>query len=347
METTSILNNNFSNLLSWFFSTKSNYVFEKEPWNEKLFSKILCEMYHSFKTKNKKKKTKKSPILNTFNNDDYSCDFLSPIKKIKEKLTTLEKQKFLVDAILHGSIGSLDYEIGWSDVDISVIIGKNSFKSDEILSNLRKEILSCVNYLYIIDPLQHHEFLISTDITQNYSPNPLIPTVVLLNGKSLTGKKNVIHLEKQSTVRQAQKRLMDISQMIKNSVKFKHMNHHALNGVYLEENFKNKNTMYQLKYLLALIMTLPSYFLDACGKPCYKKYSFDIVKKNKDINFEILEKASLIRSEWPNFMKHPFVGNKIPEWVEKELESNYFERTLNLCSSFINHSPLKNKSIKI
>ena len=189
METTSILNNNFSNLLSWFFSTKSNYVFEKEPWNEKLFSKILCEMYHSFKTKNKKKKTKKSPILNTFNNDDYSCDFLSPIKKIKEKLTTLEKQKFLVDAILHGSIGSLDYEIGWSDVDISVIIGKNSFKSDEILSNLRKEILSCVNYLYIIDPLQHHEFLISTDITQNYSPNPLIPTVVLLNGKSLTSKK--------------------------------------------------------------------------------------------------------------------------------------------------------------
>ncbi len=82
METTSILNNNFSNLLSWFFSTKSNYVFEKEPWNEKLFSKILCEMYHSFKTKNKKKKTKKSPILNTFNNDDYNCDFLSPIKKI-------------------------------------------------------------------------------------------------------------------------------------------------------------------------------------------------------------------------------------------------------------------------
>ena len=81
--------------------------------------------------------------------------------------------------------------------------------------------------------------------------------------------------------------------------------------------------------------------------PRYKKYSFDIVKKNKDINFEILEKASLIRSEWPNFVKHPFVGNKIPEWVEKELKSNYFERTLNLCSSFINHSPLKNKSIKI
>ena len=26
METTSILNNNFSNLLSWFFSTKSNYI---------------------------------------------------------------------------------------------------------------------------------------------------------------------------------------------------------------------------------------------------------------------------------------------------------------------------------
>lgn len=348
METTLTSNNNFSNLLGWFFSTKSNYVFEKEPWNEKLFSKILCEMYHSLNAKTKKNfQTKKSSFLNIFDDNDYSSDFLSPIKKVKENFTNLGKKEFIVDAILHGSIGSLDYKIGWSDVDISLIIGKNSFESERVLSNLRREILSCVNYLFIIDPLQHHEFLISADITQNYSPNPSIPTVVLLNGKSLIGKKHVIHLEKQSTIHQAQKRLMNISQMIKNCVKFKYMNHHALNGVYLEENFKNKNNMYQLKYLLELIMTLPSYFLDACGKPCYKKYSFDIVRENKDINFEILEKASLIRSEWPNFMKHPFEGNEIPEWVEKELEINYFERTLNFCNSLINHSPLKNKSIKI
>ena len=45
-------------------------------------------------------------------------------------------------------------------------------------------------------------------------------------------------------------------------------------------------------------------------------------------------------------MKHPFVGNKIPEWVKKELKFNYFERTLSLCNSLINHSPLKTKVLK-
>ena len=47
-------------------------------------------MYHSLKTK-KKIKTKKSAILNTFNGDDYSCDFLSPIKKIKRKINNLRE----------------------------------------------------------------------------------------------------------------------------------------------------------------------------------------------------------------------------------------------------------------
>ncbi len=342
METTLISNKNFSNLLSWFFSTKSNYVFEKEPWNEKLFSNILCEMYHSLNAKTKKNyQTKESSFLNIFDDNDYSSDFLSPIKKVKENFINLGKKEFIIDAILHGSIGSLDYKIGWSDVDISLIIGKNSFESERVLSNLRREILSCVNYLFIIDPLQHHEFLISADITQNYSLNPSIPTVVLLNGKSLIGKKHIIHLENQSTIHQAQKRLMDIAQMISESAKNKFMNHHALNGIYLEEDFKNKNSMYQLKYLLAVIMAMPSYFLDACGSPCYKKYSFDIVKKNKDIDFEILERASMIRSEWPKIMKYPFKGNEIPKWVEKELGSNYFERALKLCNSLINCSPIR------
>ena len=238
---------------------------------------------------------------------------------------------------MHGSFGTLDYEIGWSDVDISIILGKNVFESHLTLSSIRDKILTNVKYLFRIDPLQHHEFLISADITQNHSLEPTIPTIVLLNGKSLIGNKKIKHLENQSTKQQAQKRLIDISIMLKNSVKSKYMNHHPLNGVYLEEDFKNTNTMYQLKYLLALIMTLPSYYLDACGEACYKKYSFEIIKKNKNVDFEILEKASFIRSEWSKRMAHPFNGNIIPGWVQKEFGTNYFERTLKFCNSLITY----------
>ena len=34
--------NSFNSFLSWYLSNKSNYVFEKEPWNEIFFSEILC-----------------------------------------------------------------------------------------------------------------------------------------------------------------------------------------------------------------------------------------------------------------------------------------------------------------
>ena len=41
--------------------------------------------------------------------------------------------------------------------------------------------------------------------------------------------------------------------------------------LHLEDNFRNKNTMYQLKYFLSCIMTLPTYYFDAIGHPCYKE----------------------------------------------------------------------------
>ena len=94
METMSISENNFSKLLSWFFSTKSNYVFEKEPWNKKLFSELLCQIYSFLKNKNKNKnKIINSKILNNFNENDYSEEFLSTIKKIKKNFSNLKKKK--------------------------------------------------------------------------------------------------------------------------------------------------------------------------------------------------------------------------------------------------------------
>ena len=334
----SISQNSFSTLLSWFFSKKSNYVFEKEPWNQSMFSRLLCEMYDSLK----KNCTDHNCLLKTqiskkFDENRYQTKFLSPVNDIRLILRELDNRNLLEDVILHGSLSSLDYVKGWSDADISIILSERAFRDELCLIETRNKILSCTNYLYLIDPLQHHEFLISADITQNYAKNPSLPTVVLASGKSLLGRKHIHHVKDQVTINAAKQRFNNIAKLFKRSSEVGRMDHHAIDGICLEEDFKNIETMYQLKYFLALVMTLPAYFLDACGNPIYKKYSFDVVESIPGIDFELLNKASQIRIDWGAKMIHPFIGNSIPTWVIDTLGPNYFARANSLCEVLKEH----------
>ena len=61
-----------------------------------------------------------------------------------------------------GSMSTLDYSMGWSDLDTLVIV-KRDFKISDKLINLRKHIMTILPELYAIDPLQHHQFIITTE----------------------------------------------------------------------------------------------------------------------------------------------------------------------------------------
>ena len=80
-------------------------------------------------------------------------------------------------------------------------------------------------------------------------------------------------------------------------------------------------------------MTLPTYYLDAKGLSCYKKKSFDIVKSEFQEVWEIIDKASEVRSRWTSKEEFPYVGNQIPVWVMKILGDNYFDRAYKLSNA--------------
>ena len=87
------------------------------------------------------------------------------------------------------------------------------------------------------------------------------------------------------------------------------------------------------------VVTICLLFIIIFGCAIYMQYQkYKIIKKNKNVDFEILEKASFIRSEWSKRMVHPFKGNIIPGWVQKEFGTNYFERTLKFCNSLITYN---------
>ena len=93
--------------------------------------------------------------------------------------------------------------------------------------------------------------------------------------------------------------------------------------------------MYQLKYFLSLIMLLPTLYLDAIGEPCYKKESFSKIKYKFINEWEIIEKATEIRTLWQINEEFPYTTNKIPDWVVELLGGNYFSRAYKLSSKMM------------
>ena len=337
MGISSMQQNRFNSLLNWFLSSKSNYVFDKEPWNEAIFAEAISANYAHIKSNiNKNLITQKQlSFINTFNPVDYESGNLTPIRMLQQIFLPLYKENILSDVILHGSYGTLDYKLGWSDVDISVILNDDAFTTPGKLIILRKNIIDNLKYLYQLDPLQHHEFLLSTSLDQLFSATPAMPPEVLIYGRSLVYQTMLPHNSDQSTATNAKQTLKNISQLFEKSLKSGYMKHHQYEGIYLDASIENKNSMYQLKYFLSLIMTMPAYFYNSIDQPMYKRQTFDAIRSDYNFNLELLDKATKIRNLWPQNEKHPYVGNEVPMWVEQVLEPNFFNRAVNFANELL------------
>ena len=323
----------FLNFIGWFLSSKSEYVFQKEPWQKELFANLIsessfiedlddCELY----------KYKEIEMLE-FNKKDYlkkDSLYLSPILRLKEYVNKHLKE-YLIDFIIHGSMSTLDYSIGWSDLDTLVIIKKEILGDPKKLINLRKHILNIMPEIYAIDPLQHHQFIITTEKAMLHSYYSILPSETLKYSKSLLDKKT-IKISNYRNNKSGIKNLLSVNNLFKKSSEIGFMDHHKKHDIALQENFRNKNCMYQLKYFLSCIMILPTYYLDAIGNSCYKKFSFKEFNSRINIDSEILEKSNLIREYWSYKEEFPYTSNNIPDWICEILGNNYFERAYNFSS---------------
>jgi hypothetical protein len=256
---------------------------------------------------------------------DYDCEFLKPVLKIKEIVNSTDT---LEDLIIHGSIADLNYIKGWSDFDSTAIIRCDVINDIQKMNELRDISMLLHEEILKIDPLQHHGIQFITDKDLLIYPETYLPTVVYNSAKSLNDNLILKFAIRDSKFEQVA-RFISTYQTFQKAVKEGKLYHHAKDGICLEDNFKNyKNTMYQMKYYLSVIMILPSYFLNLKEIYCTKKDSFEICK---DLitpkNWEIIEKATNVRNRWKGYSQ---IDNKIPGWVRKEIGENYFLQGYNL-----------------
>jgi hypothetical protein len=238
----------------------------------------------------------------------------------------------LVGFYLHGSLASLDYVPGYSDLDAIAIIRKEKRLSKKKMKQINK-------FPFLIDLLQHHPVsILEEKEMENYTRADL---PVSLFEKAVALGRSRLQLTFDVKDFGARKLLEEFSQQFEN---------------WDFKNYQPKSAL-ELKFFLSMVQLLPALYLQAKTKKWGKKKdSFQRAKGDFDREWEIIEKATQARSIWryspifsprvqdfllriPNLERLVWLYGKflmpIPQEIKKIMDSQMVKEAHNLTQAMI------------
>ena len=257
------------------FSSSLEYF--KNEINNENFAIFLSNLYYDFSKINF---NKLKSVTKT------KCDVVESNKSIKglDKFANKYLKKYLSGFYLHGSYATDDFVKGWSDLDTLGIVSKNTIKAPFKLEELRDKLYEVRKYYLDIDPLQHHGTKLITEIDINNYCQSYFPVEIFKYSKSFFDDKNYYF------------KLRDFS------------SENLYNMFYWVSHFRGlvKNNLFRLnsydsKFLYHGLTLFPSLYLQSDNVVKYKKYSFDLVKKEFENNWDVVDKVSSIRDNWKSY----------------------------------------------
>jgi len=263
--------------------------------------------------------------------EDYQSDYLKEVLNIRKFVEC--DTNYIKDVIVHGSIATLDYVENWSDLDLMVILDEQALKTEYDYRSAKYEIENINDSILRFDKHQHHGAHVLIDKDLEMYPSVFLPIELWKDTKSLlrSGEYNFWSVPSCDLER---KRLLSIQETFISAQKTGILHHHPAWEEYLQENFKNVNTMYQMKYFLSVVMLLPSLFMNLNDVYCEKKDSFELCRKHiSPENYKIIDIASHVRSSFES--KEASLINEIPDWVQQLLGKGYFKRAAALTKEMV------------
>lgn len=263
---------------------------------------------------------------------DYRYSVVNFQKYVNDQLG-----EYISHCFLLGSLATLDYKRGWSDVDAFMVLKEETMLDSHRLNELRNLCLKAWPAFLEITPLQHHGFIVSCPKELKSYPSYYMPpeafkgSIAMLEGQAPLSFK--IRERGRGSLRSLRGRERCLLEACKTGI-FKH---HPKNGVYLHGEFKHAhNNMYQLYCLLGYIMTVPAYFMDAINQPCYKGDSFQLARGHfSDESWSIIDRATQVRSVWEAEEGTGYIGNAIPVWLQDILGKDFMRDSLRLIQEAI------------
>ena len=258
--------------------------------------------------------------------------FLKSVLEIYNMLNVV-KPKYIKHFLLHGSLADFGYVCGWSDLDTWVVIDNKACHDPIALVELRNLFSKLNEVLLKIDPIAHHGFIVVLESDLDNYDSSLLPIEVIKTARNLYGSPD-IQIRESGHVIDWIKRFKEIKNTFVEFEISGVFKHHAYKGEYLTKDMIKRNEgMYQFKYLIGMVMFLPSMYYTAIGKPTYKSKSFEPFLKSFPASRPIIECVSKIRTDWGKMERHPYTPNNIPDWVIDRLPLNYVLQIIQLLDS--------------
>lgn len=239
-------------------------------------------------------------ILEKLNPKFNKITIKQPPKIIKEQYLTKDK-KYLQPVVdlanyskdtlswafhslyVHGSLATLDYIKGSSDFDTFGIIRKEVASSQESLLKLRKDLRKAWDFLYKIDPLQHHGIMTITEQDLEFYPQPFFPLVILNFAKTLYSEND------------------DLIIFFERDAKFEERHFFFQVVQSYRWRFLNKigySDLFSYKLSLSTFLLLPALYFEAKSNYMYKKETFPKLYSEFSKNqLNPLTKVSDVRKE--------------------------------------------------
>lgn len=285
------------------FLNKNKYDFSesinqfKSEMNSKSFAQILSALYKDFSkieskgSRLEKKGKCKEVDLRKYKKSDV--EYVKPLEELK-KYANRNLKQYLLGFYLHGSLATKDYIRQWSDVDTISIISKETLKDPKKLLKLRNKMYYVRRFFYEIDPLQHHGSIIISEYDLDNYCQAYFPVPIFEYAKSFFKDDKVVQFKVRDFSSESLKKLFWFVSY------FRKLN--------TEKKFNLGS--YDTKILLHNITLFPTMYLQARGILMYKKFSFDMAKKDfkKDI-WKIMDDISSMRLNWKGFKVAPLINS--------------------------------------
>lgn len=223
-------------------------------------------------------------------------NYLNPLKRIIKYLNE-EIKDDLIGFYLHGSLATMDYVKGYSDVDTFMVIERTTMQSPYRLVKLRNNCLKLYKMFFSIDPIQHHGILAVTFFELNFFSQGYFPLVLFQYAKSLLkGKGHELKIIERD------------SKIDRNNLYWKMIS--TIRGWH-QQDIKSPN-MYELKSRCQYLLLTPIVFLQTKDIFLYKRDFFDKFRINK--KDDLLNRISQMRNQWQKLVyqtKADFLKRKI------------------------------------
>ncbi len=258
----------------------------RQGFSSRNVARIMGALYHEFfKSPQARLPTQTKKSCPQFHAEEYPADdkkYLRPLFDLKN-YARKNLRELLFGFYLQGSLATKDYIKGWSDLDTVGIIARETIADEKKLLMLRTRVYHLRRFFYRIDPLQHHGCIFFTEYDSDAYCQAYFPFPLFSYAKSFFTDDKPLHVSIRPWQVEAHRKL------------FWFVNYFRTRA---HEKAVNRGS-YELKTLLHGITLFPALYLQARGIIVYKKFSFDIARKDFDAKtWQVMDTVSNIRRQW-------------------------------------------------